>query len=84
MEKIFNDKIDYFSNHPKYKQLRRMADDSITWNTMCGLHQIMAEDFIKRIIAAPLSYIEDWLNGENGLEWDGINSYKENILKGIY
>lgn len=39
---------------------------------MCGFYQIKAEDFIERIVAAPLEYIEDWLNGNNQLEWSGI------------
>jgi len=72
MEKKFNNKIDYFKNHSKYEWLRRYADDALKWNTMCGFYQIKAEDFIERIIAAPLEYIEDWLNGKNQLEWDGI------------
>jgi len=73
MKEKFNNKIDYFINHPKYDWLRKYADDALRWNTMCGFYQIKAEDFIKRIIAASIEYIEDWLNGKNQLEWSGIS-----------
>lgn len=73
-QEIFNDKIEHFKNHPKYKWLRKYADEALKWNTMCGFYQIKAEDFIERIVAAPLEYIEDWLNGNNQLEWSGIKS----------
>lgn len=73
METKFNDKINYFANHPKYEWFRKYADDALTWYTMCGFYQIKAEDFIKRIVAAPLNYIEDWLDGKNQLEWSGIS-----------
>jgi hypothetical protein len=74
MEAEFNDKINYFVNHPKYGWLRKYADDALTWYVMYGFYQIKAEDFMKRIIAAPLSYIEAWLDDKNQLEWNGINS----------
>lgn len=73
MEEKFNQKINYFVNHPKYDWLRKYANDALIWNTMCGFYQIKAEDFIERIVAAPIEYIEEWLNGKNQLEWSGIN-----------
>lgn len=67
--KLFNDKINSFKDHEKFSWLRQYADETIHWNEMCGYLQIKAEDFIKRIEKMPLSYIEDWLNGKNQLEW---------------
>ena len=69
---LFNQKIDAFSEHPKYGWLRKYADDAILWNEMYGYFQIKAEDFIKRIERAALGYIRDWLDGKNQLEWSGI------------
>ena len=68
----FNEKIDHFKNHPKYNWLRKYADEALQWDSMCGFYQIKAEDFIDRIVKAPLEYIEDWLNDKNKLEWSGI------------
>ena len=79
-QEIFNEKIEYFKNHPKYKWLRKYADDALTWDTMCGFYQIKAEDFIDRIISASLNYIEDWLNGKNQLEWSGIENQQEIVI----
>lgn len=73
-EQIFNEKINHFSKHTKFQWLREYADEALKWNTMCGFYQIKAEDFIERIVAAPLEYIEDWLNENNQLEWSGIKS----------
>lgn len=67
---LFNEKIDSFKCHEKYEWLRQYADDAIRWNTMAGYLQIKAEDFIKRIENMPLTYINDWLNGKNKLEWN--------------
>lgn len=41
-QEIFNEKIEHFKNHPKYKWLRKYADDALTWDTMCGFYQIYA------------------------------------------
>ena len=67
--KLFNEKINHFEQHNKFEWLRNYADDAIRWNEMCGFLQIKAEDFIKRIEKMPLTYIEDWLNGKNQLDW---------------
>lgn len=66
---MFNKKIDSFKNRADYKWLRQYADEAIKWNEMTGYFQIKAEDFIRRIEKMPLSYIENWLNGKNKLEW---------------
>lgn len=71
-EKVFNDKINHFSDHPKYKWLREYANEALHWDTCCGFYQIKADDFINRIIKADVDYINDWLDGKNQLEWSGI------------
>lgn len=68
-EKSFNEKIDYFKEHPKYDWLRKYADEALSWHTGFGLLAIKAIDFMDRIIAKPLDYIQDWLDGKNKLEW---------------
>lgn len=70
----FNQKIDHFKGHEKYGWLRKYADDALRWESCCGFYQIKAEDFIKRIEAAPLDLIAAWLNGENKLEWKLIKA----------
>lgn len=70
----FNEKIDRFSTHNKYEWLRKYADEAITWDSNCGYLQIKASDFIDRIIAMPLEYIRDWLDGKNKLEWNLLKS----------
>lgn len=72
-EKVFNDKINHFSNHPKYEWLREYANEALRWDTCCGFYQIKANDFINRIIKADIDYIALWLDGKNQLEWSGIN-----------
>ena len=73
--KLFNEKINYFKKHSKFEWLRKYADDAILWNEMYGFLQIKAEDFIKRIEQMPLSYIEEWLDGKNNLEWNKSDVY---------
>lgn len=73
--KAFNEKINSLKNHKKYDWLRKYADDALKWDTMCGFYQIKAEDFINRIIAMPIYYIEAWLNGKNNLEWKTDGNY---------
>ena len=65
----FDEKIDSFKNHKKYKWLRKYADKAKADNQTYGLESVIAQDFIERIVAMPLNYIEKWLNGENELEW---------------
>ena len=67
--RLFNEKINSFSDHPKYGWLRKFADDAINYNDGVGFYQIKAEDFIHRIEKMPLEYIRDWLDGKNQLEW---------------
>lgn len=40
--KVFNEKIDYFKNHEKYKWLRKYADEAIVWNEGFGRKLNMA------------------------------------------
>ena len=68
-EKLFNDKIDSFSNHEKYKELRDNADKMLMLHCGEGYKAIVAVDFMDRIVAMPLDYIKDWLDGKNQLEW---------------
>lgn len=67
-----NEKVNHFINHPKYDWLRKYTDDAISFHTGFGYYQIKAADYMDRIIKAPLSLIEDWLNGKNNLEWELI------------
>lgn len=67
--KVFNEKIDSFRDHEKYKWLRQYADDALRWIGNFGYLQIKAEDFIKRIEKMPCWYILDWLEGRNELDW---------------
>ena len=67
--KVFDKKIDSFKDHPKYSWLRAYADDAKYYNEGSGYFMIKAEDFIKRIETFELSYIRDWLDGKNNLEW---------------
>lgn len=68
-EEVFNSKIDYFKDNPKYKTLRTSADDALNHHTGYGAEAIAAADFMDRVIKMPLEYIEKWLNGGNHLEW---------------
>lgn len=67
--KLFNEKIDSFSEHPKYEWLRKNADHAMSANEGCGYSMIAGADFIERIEKMPLDYIKDWLDGKNKLEW---------------
>ena len=69
---LFNSKIDAMKNHPKYPILRKNANQAIEYNEGGGFTQITAEDFIKRIEAASVETIRDWLDGKNHLEWNII------------
>lgn len=69
----FNSKINAMKNHPKFSWLRKYADDAINYHTGVGCYQIKADDFMDRIIAAPINIIESWLDGKNQLEWNTIN-----------
>jgi hypothetical protein len=68
-EKQFNEKIDHFKNHPRYEWLREYSNEALKYHTQYGLLQIKAIDFMDRIIAKPIEYIQDWLDDKNLLEW---------------
>lgn len=70
---VFEEKINALKDHPKYPWLRKYADDAKVANEGGGYYMIKAEDFIERIENADVSYIRDWLDGKNQLEWSGIN-----------
>jgi len=76
--KVFEEKIEALKDHPKYPWLRKYADDAKIANEGGGYYMIKAEDFIERIENADVSYIRDWLDGKNQLEWSGIQ--KEEAL----
>lgn len=67
---VFNAKIDAMKDHPKYPTLRKNADNAIAYNEGGGFTMITAADFIKRIEAADVETIRDWLDGKNHLEWN--------------
>lgn len=68
-EKSFNDKIDSFKEHFKYEWLRKYSDEALSLHTGDGLYTINAREFMDRVIAMPLEYIQDWLDDKNNLEW---------------
>lgn len=68
-ENTFNSKINHFQDHTKYNWLREYADDALRFHIGFGHLAIKAVDFMDRIIAMPIDYIEDWLNDKNKLEW---------------
>lgn len=65
----FNEKIDSFSEHPDYPDLRKKANEYERLWSGFGLEAIIAQDFVERIVAMPLDYIADWLDGKNELKW---------------
>lgn len=83
---IFNNKINTFSNHPKFNWLRKYANDAIDNfdNFANRLQQIKAEDFVERIISMPLSYIQDWLDDKNQLEWRKQDERYLQALEGCF
>lgn len=73
----FNAKIDAFRDHPKYEWLRKYANDAMVWNEGFGFLMVKGEDFIKRIESMDVAFIQDWLDGKNGLKWDEYQSWQE-------
>lgn len=67
-----NEKINALADHPKYSWLRKHTDCALAWRAACGYRTNRAVDFLNRIDAAPLSFLLDWLDGKNYLEWDKI------------
>lgn len=80
----FNQKIDHFSNYEMYSHLRKNADKAVNMLAVFGLEMVIAEDFIDRIIAMPLEYIQAWLDGANHLEWREQDLKRLKAIKGGY
>lgn len=70
----FENKVEKFKDHLKYEWLKEQAGKAITFNCVCGLQAIKANDFMERIITLPTAYITEWLDGKNQLEW--LEDYK--------
>ena len=68
-EEVFDRKIEHFKAHKNYAKLRKSADGALIEHTGFGLDAIHAQDFMDRIVKMPLPYIQDWMDGKNGLEW---------------
>lgn len=86
-EAVFNQKVNSFSSHPRYHQLREQADTAIRLHTGYGPQAIAAGDFMDRIVKMPLPYILAWLDHKNNLEWinldTGENYDKENLADAL-
>ena len=80
----FNKKIDHFSGHKKYEKLREQADKVISSFGGYGLENIICKDFLDRIIAMPLDYIQDWLDEKNELEWREQDKRMLEAIKGCW
>lgn len=82
-EKVFNVKVDSFSQHKNYPKLRKSADAAMKAHIGYGADAIAAGDFMDRIVKMPISYISDWMDGKNRLEWvdakTGFNYDNETI-----
>ena len=68
-ESVFNQKIDHFRYHGKYKKLRTSADEALRNHTGYGLSAIASGDFMDRIVKMPIEYIAAWMDGKNDLSW---------------
>lgn len=71
---MFKHKVEKLKEHPKYNDLKKQSEKTITFNCFCGIEAIKAHDFMERIITLPTTYIRDWLDGKNQLEW--LEEYK--------
>lgn len=80
----FDQKINSFLDHKEYKWLRKEADNAKRNFSMCGLLEIIATDFIERIIAMPIEYIIDWLDKKNELKWRPCDEKMLKAIKGGY
>lgn len=78
----FNEKIDSFKGHDKYEWLRKQADIALQHRNGYGYSVIASDDFIGRIIAMPVDYIQDWLDGKNKLEWRRQDKLKLSAIRG--
>ncbi len=83
-EKSFNEKVDSFKNHIEYARLRAQADEALRLHTGVGPEAMCAGDFMDRIVAMPESYIRDWLDGLNNLEWRCLDKLALRAFKGGY
>lgn len=81
-EETFNEKINHFSGHKGYETLRKNADKVLGSYTGFGLECIISTDFMDRIIAMPLEYIQDWLDGKNELEWREQDKKRLEAIRG--
>lgn len=83
-EEEFNKKIDYFKFHKRYQWLRKTADDALSLHTGFGANAIVAQDFMDRIVAMPLSYIHGFLDDKNHLEWTPVFENRLKAFNGGY
>lgn len=81
-KETFNEKINYFFGHKGYETLRKNADKALGSYTGFGLESIIYTDFMDRIIAMPLDYIQDWLDGKNELKWREQDKKMLEAIKG--
>lgn len=65
----FMEKVARFENHYNFSRLEDMANQAIAANPSFGIWATSSNDFMRRIIEMPSSYIVDWLEGKNNLEW---------------
>lgn len=78
---LFNKKIDSFLGCQNYEILKKKADE-VNCSHSFGLENILYTDFMERIIAMPIEYIQDWLDGKNQLEWRDSDKKMLAAIKG--
>ncbi len=90
--KAFEKKVHKLKGHYNYEKLEEQAKRAMDANAGGMSHTaIAANDFMHRIIEMPTSYIVDWLEGKNNLEWlpaylsdeecEQLTTYKREVLK---
>lgn len=80
----FDKKIKEFESHKEYPWLKQEAEKAKRAYGGYGFEAISYEDFIERIVAMPIDYILDWLNGHNELKWRECDKKMLNAIKGGY
>lgn len=65
----FIKKVAQFEGHFNFARLEDIANEVMTSNLGFGVRENSAIDFMHKIIEMPSSYIEDWLEDQNELEW---------------
>lgn len=80
----FDKKIKEFESHKEYPWLKQEAEKAKRAYGGYGFEAISYEDFIERIVAMPIDYILDWLNGNNELKWRECDKKMLNAIKGGY